>query len=121
MVEVEAKVFSTQKKQGNSLLLKGLEMEWRGLEMTISSIQMNIAKLESKAKSLSMTIMMMQNKLRERGTNSADENQSQVKDQELQHDGQKSGQVVQDSTLPAQVNEQFKTTTTTSNGKLVDQ
>merc|ERR1719430_2689242 len=120
MVEVEAKVFSTQKKQGNSLLLKELEMEWRGLEMTISSIQMNIAKLESKAKSLSMT-MMMQNKLRERGTNSADENQSQVKDQELQHDGQKSGQVVQDSTLPAQVNEQFKTTTTTSNGKLVDQ
>merc|ERR1719233_2515682 len=121
MVEVEAKVFSTQKKQGNSLLLKELEMDWRGLEMTISSIQMNIAKLESKAKSLSMTIMMMQNKLKERRTNVADENLGKVIDQDLQHEGQKSNKVVQDSTLPAKVNEQFKTTTITNNGKLVDQ
>jgi len=121
MVEVENKLFNTQKNQGNSLLLKELEMEWRGLEMTISSIHMNIAKLESKAKSLSMTIMMMQNKLREEIPNVADENLNKGDDQEVQNAGQKPNEVGEGSTLPEILKEQIETTASLIDGKLVDQ
>ena len=124
MVEVERKLFHTQMNQGNYLLLKALEMEWRGLEATISSIQMNIAKLESKAKSLSMTIMMMQNKLKEERRTVADENPMKVEEQvtEVQHDNSKSDKVVEGSTWPAVVSEQIETETRTpaSNEKVVD-
>ena len=124
MVEVERKLFHTQMKKGNYLLLKALEMEWRGLEATVSSIQMNIAKLESKAKSLSMTIMMMQNKLKEERRNVADENPMKVGEQvtEVQHDNSKSDKVVEGSTWPAIVSEQIETETRTpaSNEKVVD-
>merc|ERR1712025_119613 len=100
-------------------------MEWRGLEATIISIQMNIAKLESKAKSLSMTIMMMQNKLKEERRNVADENPMKVGEQvtEVQHDNSKSDKVVKGSTWPAIVSEQIETETRTpaSNEKVVDE
>merc|ERR1712025_1267508 len=99
-------------------------MEWRGLEATVSSIQMNIAKLESKSKSLSMTIMMMQNKLKEERRNVADENPMKVGEQvtEVQHDNSKSNEVVEGSTWPAIVSEQVETETRTpaSNEKVVD-
>ena len=46
-------------------------MEWRSLDETIRSIHMNIAKLESKAKNLTMNIMKM-TKLKEKPTKSVD-------------------------------------------------
>merc|ERR1712142_911657 len=71
MVKVENKLFSKQQSQSDLRLREELEMEWRSLDETIRSIHMNIAKLESKAKNLTMNIMKM-TKLKEKPTKSVD-------------------------------------------------
>merc|ERR1712142_1277103 len=70
-VKVENKLFSKRQSQSDLRLREELEMEWRSFDETIRSIHMNIAKLESKAKNLTMNIMKM-TKLKEKPTKSVD-------------------------------------------------